>query len=237
MADIPHMYSLRMYPAKTKCWPWEMTLTEVAQEILFEAFKACGGIDRGLCKYAVKERNCDFLKAQVLRILVKAETERKEMGSKMSKRLKGLGMVVPLEWDKCPKAIRNIKTVSDVNTKGMAHFLDLAGELLLEVHQSMIEFPYLPFLDSFPGADDDVRVGFGWNSICLFFAAGLRRDVYFPFLEDVGIFDETTLFDTILKDFEDRRLNYKPLVKRSRGRPRKREVIPPEAQGQQVGLS
>ena len=61
---IIHAFCLKDFPAKTNCWPWELLVVDVAQELLWEAFKETGGIPRELCNDALEHNQFESLRVR-----------------------------------------------------------------------------------------------------------------------------------------------------------------------------
>ena len=71
--------------------------------------------------------------------------------------------------------------MKECRDKGYKKFMDKVDTLLEDVHNAMVNFPFSTFMRAFPGNKNKQKVGWAWNSLMLFFAAGLLPGRYFPY--------------------------------------------------------
>lgn len=200
---IRHCYALPtiFVAAKKGCWPFELKVVDVAQEILWEEFHAAGGIPRIMCELAVQDREDSLVRARFLKILGAAIGTVRNPSDRFFKRLHGAGTVVPSGYPADEYVAENV--VADSNKAGKKDFFKKVENELERVYECMSTFPFVTFLFCFQGEDKE-RIGYGWNSLCLFFVSGLYDHVYFPWMPKQMV-SNSTLMDFDLQNYQGMR--------------------------------
>jgi hypothetical protein len=193
--SIPHSYNCKpMIP--TKVWPWELTASSVAQQLLWDAYVHCGGISIMLFEDAYSKKDNTQLTAQLSMICGFARAGCSNP-DRFLKRLKGCGICIPNEsqWE-------HLQKLKSRRSQAMNDFMNYTeGWFLSEIQSHLVKFDYVAFIETFgtdPKIDDDrVKAGYAWNAVCLYFSHGLDKDVFFPATKSLKIREES-FFDTYI---------------------------------------
>lgn len=178
---LTHVFCLRQFPAKTQVWPWELRAVDIAQEMLWTSF----GEIRGIPKNIVSVKNPKKLHSCFLMIIAHAMGTRLSMFEKLRKRFNGIRVSVPSNWPSIAPKFRDMKKLKGAMNTVTKIVMDVAMQILKDLYESMVDFPMSTFIYSFKSNKAlgfKARENSAWNSLSLFFAAGLMDDVYFPFV-------------------------------------------------------
>jgi hypothetical protein len=173
--QIPHSYTCEPNTA-TDVWPWQLFGTEVAQQLLFDSYVKSGGISLMLLQDAFIKKNDRRLSSHICMIIGRSLGACKSNSAKYYKRLKGLGL--------CNISARGWKSPKEMNTEKVEswnQFLKfIENHIMSQVYYDFLVFDWIAFIEAFPYQQDDKKVGYAWNSICLFFSHGLCENIFFP---------------------------------------------------------
>lgn len=201
--SIKHCYTLpkSFVGAKMGCWPFELRVVDVAQEILWDEFHAAGGIPRLMCQMAVKKRDDSWVRARFMKILGTAIGTVRHPSDRFFKRLYGAGTVIPAGYLGVDGKQEGNAPIAEANKAGRKNFFIKVEEELDRVYERMSSFPFLTFLLCFDiDGGDEKRIGYGWNSLCLFFVSGLYDHVYFPWIPQKMV-SYKTLMDFVVDSY------------------------------------
>ena len=192
---IPHAFRYPIFPfkGKSELWPWNLTLRDVIQEMLWDGWVESGGISKHICQGTLRQRDSNSLKSHMAIVLFRSKNCRVEFTKKIIKRLKGVGVIIPAGHETLEAGYRSWITIESWNQKGLEDLLDDAVRYIDKLMQMMDAFPFVTFMDSFPYESVDEKVGYAWNSLNLFFLSGVSEGVFFPKVPTLGS-DHSLLF-------------------------------------------
>ncbi|CAJ1933956.1 unnamed protein product [Cylindrotheca closterium] len=200
---VHHFTFPNVYPGSGLRWPWDMTASSVAQEVLWEAFVE-KNIPLSTYFGAVTAGNDKLLTLQVIRIIGVAIGRVRSQKEKVLDRMYRGGLIIPEHiadymkwWDEKVRQAKPSKRrpakdlfastplsyLNNIRRKGATdRFLAKVEELLEAQCQKMMEFPYLTLPSAYEGTVEH-QVGYAWNSLCCFFYCGLVQKDSFPFVD------------------------------------------------------